>query len=169
MANTYVKIASVAVGAGGAASIDFSSIPATYTDLVVKVSARDSSGSLQDSVVKFNGSSTGYSYKVLYGTGSAAGSNGNASATVGIAGNIPSSSQTASTFSNAEIYIPNYTSANNKSMSVDAVGETNATAVFAYLVANLWSNTAAINQITLTTVNSFVQYSTAVLYGIKSS
>ena len=37
MANTYVAIATVTVGSGGAASIDFTSIPATYTDLVVKL------------------------------------------------------------------------------------------------------------------------------------
>ena len=37
MANTYVLISSSTVGSGGAASIDFSSIPATYTDLVLKL------------------------------------------------------------------------------------------------------------------------------------
>ena len=40
MANTFVLLASTTVGSGGASSIDFTSIPATYTDLVVKVSGR---------------------------------------------------------------------------------------------------------------------------------
>jgi hypothetical protein len=38
MATTYEAIATVEVGSGGAADIEFTSIPATYTDLVVKVS-----------------------------------------------------------------------------------------------------------------------------------
>jgi hypothetical protein len=40
MATTFIKIASVTVGSGGAASMDFTSIPSTYTDLVIKVSTR---------------------------------------------------------------------------------------------------------------------------------
>ena len=40
MADTYTLISSVTVGAGGASSIDFTSIPATYTDLLVKFSLR---------------------------------------------------------------------------------------------------------------------------------
>jgi hypothetical protein len=40
MATTYEIIASVTVGSGGAANIEFTSIPATYTDLVVLFSAR---------------------------------------------------------------------------------------------------------------------------------
>jgi hypothetical protein len=36
MATTYEIIASVTVGSGGAANIEFTSIPATYTDLVLK-------------------------------------------------------------------------------------------------------------------------------------
>jgi len=59
MANTFVKIASVTVGAGGASSIDFTSIPGTYTDLKVVISARGSrsnSGS-QTVSVRFNSDS----------------------------------------------------------------------------------------------------------------
>ena len=44
MANTYELIASSTVGAGGASSIDFNSIPNTYTDLLVKLSGRSSTG-----------------------------------------------------------------------------------------------------------------------------
>ena len=42
MATTYTLISSVTVGSGGAASIEFTSIPSTYTDLVLKLSARSS-------------------------------------------------------------------------------------------------------------------------------
>ena len=75
---------------------------------------------------------------------------------------------TANTFGNSEIYIPNYTGSNYKSISADSVSENNASAAYANLFAGLWSNTAAINQITLIPGASanFAQYSTATLYGI---
>lgn len=50
MMATYIKIGSVEVGAGGASSIDFSSIPATYTDLVLKMSARVSTGGANNEI-----------------------------------------------------------------------------------------------------------------------
>jgi hypothetical protein len=40
MANTYEAIATVTVGSGGATDIEFTSIPGTYTDLLIKSSLR---------------------------------------------------------------------------------------------------------------------------------
>lgn len=163
--NTFTLIASSTVTGATATSIDFSSIPQTYTDLVVKLSVRPDSA---DSIaIKFNGSTTGYSSKNLEGSGAAASS-----------GNSPASGRyinyavltTASTFTSGEVYIPNYTSANYKSAQADAVGEANATTAYADLNAILWSNTAAINQITLYFVSqNLVQYSSAYLYGVKNA
>ena len=83
---------------------------------------------------------------------------------------VPNASATASTFGNSEIYIPNYASSGYKSISADSVSENNATAAYAFMAALLWSNSAAINRITITGLgSSFVQYSTATLYGIKNS
>ena len=53
MANTYTLISSVTVGSGGASSIDFTSIPATYTDLCLVWSGR-SAGSDVDTKITFN-------------------------------------------------------------------------------------------------------------------
>jgi hypothetical protein len=61
---------------------------------------------------------------------------------------------TANTFGNTEFYIPNYTSSNYKSFSVDGVTENNATAAFA-LYAGLWSNTAAITSFRLNAIRRF--------------
>lgn len=170
MANTYVQIGStVTVGAGGASSIDFSSIPATYTDLVLKISTRVNQ--IVGSYLQFNGSASGYSERLLYGTGSSAAS-ANTSGTILNWGFLTNtSSTTANTFSNSELYIPNYAGSTNKSISSDSVTENNATASDIYVNAGLWSNTAAINRITLYPSGSavFVQYSTASLYGIKNS
>jgi hypothetical protein len=165
MATTYVKIASVSVGVLGTATIDFTSIPSTYTDLVIKMSVRSNSADL-DTFISFNGSSTSFTAKRLFGSGSAAASD----STSRSAGLLDMSTYTASTFANNEIYIPNYAGSANKSFSVDSVTENNATAAYSLLNAGLWSNTAAITSITVApALGSFVQYSTATLYGISKS
>jgi hypothetical protein len=163
-------IASVTVGSGGASSINFSSIPATYTDLYIKISARASAAyntDAEDLVFKLNTTST-ITSKVVRGDGTAAASN---SITDRILRAIVPSDWTANTFSNVEIYIPNYAGSNNKSWSADHVLENNATLTGQALTAGLTSITAAITDITLTVTNgyNFVQYTTAYLYGIKNS
>ena len=62
MPSTYELIASYTVGAGGAASIDFTSIPATYTDLVLKLSSRTATGGANDVYIQFNTDSTSANY-----------------------------------------------------------------------------------------------------------
>ena len=168
MANTFELIASSTVGSGGAASIVFSSIPSTYTDLVLKLSIRSEGTSTNAVLLQLNGSSANGSIKAIEGNGSAASSWTDTSS---YAGNIPPSTYTASTFSNNEVYIPNYAGSTNKSSSVDSVTENNATAALADLQANLWSNTAAVTSITLNRngTNNFAQYSTAYLYGVKNA
>jgi hypothetical protein len=151
-----------------AASITFSSIPQTFTDLVVKVSARTTYASPygEGIYLSFNGLSTNMTRRRLYGLGS--GSGGSDSAANSYASYTSAASQTANTFGNSELYIPNYTSSNYKSSSLDGVAENNAAEAAMLLNANLWSSTAAINSITLTpeTGSSFVQYSSVSLYGV---
>ena len=168
MANTFELIASSTVGSGGAASIDFTSIGATYTDLVVKLSARCSTTDTWVNL-SLNGSSSNFSSKRLTGNGSAAESGSQTNNFASILNE--NSSYTANTFSNGEFYIPNYANtSNNKSVSSDSVNENNATTAVTALIATLWSSTAAINQITLTpNAGTFVQYSTAYLYGVKNA
>ena len=172
MPNTFTKIASSTVGSGGAASITFSSIPSTYTDLQILLSARDTDSAnnwylltLQLNTDTTNGN---YSTRILYGFGSTAGSGtGNRQNT----GYVTSNARTADTFGNLSLYLPNYAGSNNKSFSTDTVTEGNGSTVeILGMYAGLWSNTSAINQIILTLdVGNFAQYSTATLYGIKSS
>ena len=171
MPNTYTLIASNTLSTA-TATITFSSIPATYTDLLVKISARDTYASVSTAFyLEFNGNTgANYNMRRLRGTGSAADSYSESNTTTINLYNIkPGSSATANTFGNAEIYIPNYTSSNNKSVSVDGVGENNATEAYAALFAGLWAQTNAITSIKLYAETSFVQYSTFYLYGIKNS
>jgi hypothetical protein len=170
MANTFVQIGStVTVGAGGAASMDFTSIPSTYTDLLVLVSSRNSGANNNDDLLmRFNGSSTSYSNKSIYGTGTGAASNSPFTTYI-YGGSNNGNTSTASTFSSNLLYIPNYAGSTNKSVSVEGVQENNSAQAFMNIIAGLWSNTAAITSISLSSGANFVQYSTATLYGIKNS
>ena len=170
MANTYELIASNTVGIGTSASVTFSSIPATYTDIVLKHSGRSTSldsGDPYDLIFTLNSTST-ISSKVLRGDGSGVASN---SITDRIlrGGPVPLN-YTSNTFNSGEIYIPNYAGSQYKSWSSDNAVENNATASALSLVAGLTSITAAISSITVAPLaGNFVQYSSFYLYGIKNS
>jgi hypothetical protein len=169
MPNTMTLIAS-ATASGSVANLQFTSIPATYTDLVLKMSLRAASTDSSDPydlVLSLNGTST-ITSKVLRADGSGVNSN---SITDRIlrAGGVPSN-YTSSTFSNGEIYFTNYTGSGFKSWSSDSVLENNATQTGMSLAAGLTSITAAVSSITIALANSnIVQHSTAHLYGIKNS
>ena len=167
MATTYTLIASSTVGAGGSSSISFTSIPQTYTDLLVVASLRNSGTSDDTLKINFNSSSTSYSARRLMSTGSTL---YNSAPTFGDAGQTTFASVTANTFASTNIYIPNYTSSNNKNYNVEATEEWNATTGSLFLIGGFWSNTAAITRIDLLpNADTFAQYSSAYLYGIKNS
>ena len=175
MANpTMTLIASNTVGSGGAASVTFSSIPATYTDLVIKVSARTNRSYFLDQLkMSFNGIASGYSYKDLDANPSGPYSGGSSSASVIYTGFTSTTNNVANTFGSVDIYIPNYTSSNPKSTSADSVSEDNATSAGQNMVAGFWSYSGnpAISSINLTmdVGTLFTQYSTFYLYGINNS
>lgn len=165
--STYIKIATVTVGAGGQASIGFTSIPSTYTDLCLKASVR-CSDNIDYGQISFNASTANFSSKRLEGDGASALSISRTDSYI-ISTYNPSGS-TASTFNNMEFYIPNYAGGTNKSFQLDGVFETNATSARMTMNAFLWSQTAAINAISFAPATGFfVQYSSATLYGIKKS
>jgi hypothetical protein len=176
MATTYDLISSNVL-TGNTSSITFSSIPATYTDLVVKMSIRDgyvgggNPNTFQTSFLTFNGSSVAsYSRTYLWGTGSAAASGTASGLTSYYLQFSDSDGATANTFSNTEIYIPNYLSSNLKSSQLFAAQEDNISNAYVNLAANLWSNTSAITSITITNgAGQLVTGSSFYLYGIKNS
>jgi hypothetical protein len=170
MPNTYTLIEAKTL-ASATTTVSFTSIPQTYTDLVLKLSTRGtasgSGNAWQAFQIGFNGVLTNRSFMFLGSTGSAAISGSSASEIVGQA---VEGSSTANTFAVGEIYIPNYTSSNFKSVSSDHATENNATAALMYYTAGLWSNTAAITQIDFTpSSGDFAVNSTFYLYGIKNS
>ena len=168
MGANYVLLETITVGEAGASSVTFNNIPQTgYTDLKVVMSSRnDGSAASRNVNYSFNGLSTNQTSIALQGNGSAASS---FTTTTLQAGDNPAATATANTFSNTEIYIPNYTSSNYKSSYSDATEENNGTAAISRLLANLWSSTAAITSITFSTnAGNFTQYSTFSLYGLAA-
>ena len=169
MPNNYVLLERTELNAS-AASVTFANIPQTgYTDLKVVISARTDSAAVNDNVaIQPNGNTSNRSARRIYGTGVSALSDSLVNI---VSGNIAGANATANTFGNAEFYLPNYAGSTNKSLSVDSAAVNNSTnTAFLGLAAELWANTAAITSIKLTPNtggSSFVQYSTAVLYGIK--
>jgi hypothetical protein len=164
MPNNYVLLERIELN-NTAASVTFDNIPPSgYTDLKLVASYRGS-GSLpyEISNVRFNGLTTNLSSRTIEGSGSAASSFTNPTIYFG-SGN--GNTSTANTFSNIEMYVPNYRSSNFKSVSIDAVGETNATAIAMQLTAGLWSAIAAITSIQIVPTNSFLAGSTFSLYGL---
>ena len=169
MPNNYVLLDRIELN-DTAASVTFDNIPQSgYTDLKVVVSARTSrSGNPEDEVfIRFNGSTTGYSSRSLFGTGAATSSNTGGTAQINRTWTTANGA-TSNTFGSMDIYIPNYRGSQNKSVSVDAVSENNATTAYAVLTAGLWSNSAAITSIALLPEvgPNFLTGSTFSLYGL---
>lgn len=149
------------------ASITFTSIPQTYTDLLLKFSTRDNSGSYINNMnININSSSSNFSTKTIMKLGGSASSG---TETTNLAFSTGSTA-TSTTFTNGEVYFPGYTSSSYKSYSAESASENNASDNGMILETGLWSNTAAITSITFTpTSASFVSGSTFYLYGIKNS
>lgn len=151
-----------------AATIEFTSIPQTFTDLIVLSSLRSSRAEFVEIVkLEFNTVTTGYTYRELVSSGATASSSSGAYTRFAL---IPGTSNTANTFSNDISYIPNYTSSVAKNFSTDSVDENNGTTAYLNIVANAWTGTAAITSFKLSNFfsSNFIAGSTISLYGVTS-
>lgn len=165
MALQLIKIADVTISVPQT-TMTFSSVPSGYTDLCIKVCGRTNRSAVDEGLlIKFNGSSANFTYRYLEGNGSVVSS---ANGTIAFLGAIPGNNALANAFGNADIYIPNYSSSNNKVVSADVMYDNNAATNQMDMTAILWSNTAAITSIDIVAGNggSFVANSTATLYGV---
>ena len=162
-------ISSVTVGAGGAASIDFTSIPQTYTDLVVIISHRNDGGANQDNIsFRLNGSSAGtYSARKLEGNGSGASAGSTSNITSDQYPYSNSQSSSANTFTNTQYYFPNYSVTGTKTWSIDTVFENNATTGYQQIIAGSYgTSVSGITSLSFYSGYTTSQYSTAYLYGL---
>ena len=172
MATTYTLIDSEVL-TSSQASITFSSIPATYTDLVLRVSARDSSTTAYPSnlYIQVNSITSGYSFTELFSDVAYVDTQrSTGQAKYFINSSVMSDSQTSNTFSSVEVYIPNYAGSTNKKESTRTAAPQNAgTNVYDTITAQLLGNTAAITSLSITTANNFLSGSSFYLYGISNA
>ena len=164
MAKTYEPISTQTLGTA-TATVTFSSIPQTYTDLVlVSTNATSPSGYLFS--VRVNGdTASNYSATRLHGNGTAASSAREANYTFGFAGSVYSSTDPSG---NAIVNFMNYS---NTTTYKTFLMRTNVANANTSLSASLWRNTAAITSISLGVefTQNFVVGSTFTLYGIKAA
>jgi hypothetical protein len=160
----YDSIATTTVGAGGASSITFSSIPSTYTHLQLRMMSIGNALANNSGTMAFNSDTTGSNYYTHYIIGNGAtitadSNNANFTPfTVGVAASPAVGIIDIFDYANTNKYktvreLNGYDANGSGRMNFDSV---------------LWSNTAAINSITLS-FSTFQQNSSFALYGIKGS
>jgi hypothetical protein len=160
----YQLVETIEVGSGGAASIEFTGIPQDGVGLQILVSGR-LTGSADAADLRFNSDSgNNYSQIRLTGTGSAVSSYGFTADRINV--EFSGNNQTANTFGNLSIYVSNYASTANKSVSIDAVTENNATAAKQELTAGSYSTSSGITSLKL--IKAFAEFSTASIYKITA-
>lgn len=166
MPATFEPLATTTL-ASAASSITFSSIPSTYTDLVISFTWFANSATDAFAALTFNNDSgANYGNTSLYGSGSAAGSMRDSSRTrielYFVRGGL-----TIPSFSRINIF--NYRASVNKSVLIEGVGDQNGSG-YVERMCGVWLNTSPVTTVTLTASGSnFNTGTTATLYGIKSA
>ena len=174
MANTYQLIEAKTLTAT-AASVTFTAIPQTYTDLILKISARSTSTAGLDIYanlkIQFNSDTdNNYNGILLFANLGSPGSGSYTSQSGNLFSYANGNVTTASTFSNMEIYIPNYTGSNQKGYSVDGVVENKASNGSVEFAAEQWTGTSAITTIDVVSLYGlYTADSNFYLYGIKKN
>ena len=168
MAKTYEPIATTTLGSAQN-SVTFSSIPGSYTDLVLIASCRLASAGFA-ATLQFNGD-TGSNYSVteLYGNGSSAGSGRNSNIAAAYQTNNLALGATASVYSPLIINIMNYSNSTTYKTVLSRFSNAN-TGVDA--IVNLWRSTNAINEVKIGltgTGGNYASGSTFTLYGIAAA
>jgi hypothetical protein len=159
------------IGAGGATSVTFSSIPQTYTDLYILCSARTNrTGYNTDRITaKFNTVTTNTTYQEVQG-GIVFGTNAAKETNQGFGvGHSTTADAAASIFGISDCYIAGYSTANWKLGNENAANMNTDGNGFMYVSYSKWENSSAITSVELTSTNSWRQYSTFYLYGIKNT
>jgi hypothetical protein len=170
---TYVAIAKNLL-TSNQASVTFSGIPSTYTDLLLTFSVRTAAADYQATLTyQFNSTTGNYSETYLRANFASVSSSRDSNQTKAYGMLVfNGDTSTSNTFSSGEIYIPNYAGSTNKVLSMTGVNENNnANQNNIVPYAGLWSNTAAITSIKIEDYygNNLLTGSRFDLYGIKNS
>ena len=169
----FESIATVSVGSGGAADVEFTSIPSTYAHLQIRCLGRTARSNADDNAyIRFN-SDTGnnYAWHSIYGTGSSVTAFASSSTNYAQILATSAANTTASVFNGGVIDILDYANT-SKYKTVRALSgfDANGSGII-YYNSGLWQNTGAITTITLAgiTGSNWAQYSSFALYGIKGA
>jgi hypothetical protein len=159
----FDSIATTTVGAGGASTITFSSIPQTYRHLQIRLFGN---ADANDIFYQLNGDAvaTNYARHYLYGTGASAASGFGSSGSIGYV----ASTALTSTFGAAIFDVLDYTNTSKNTTTRSLTGFDGNGTGFTVFYSGVWLNTAAVNSITLVPyAGNFNQYTQAALYGVK--
>ena len=163
MASTYTPIATQTVTGSSTVSVTFSSIPSTYTDLIIVTQYKSVSNNYLQ--MRFNGdTASNYSRTELTGNGTSATSSrfsneayAYVSSLYAPTGEWETAISQINNYSNATTYKTMISRVNSPSVGVNAT-------------VNLWRSTSAINTVLITAVGSGYDVgSTFTLYGIKAA
>jgi hypothetical protein len=157
---TYTPLATVTLGSS-AASVTFSSIPATYRDLILVVD-NAATGVDQQFGYRFNGDS-GANYPWVYALGSSSGA-GAASGSSDLQGRLGNINTTRS---NHLLQIMDYSATDKHKTTLARSND--ATRSQSWMFAGRWANTAAITSVRIAPVADFFSTGAVVsLYGIAA-
>jgi hypothetical protein len=171
MSNTYSLIQTITVSASTQASIEFTSIPASYTDLMLLLHTKSNAGSSSgNDFLTFNNSTSTFSGRRIEAT-NAGGTGAVTSNTVtNWSGFNQAASSAGNAFSNTKIYICGYKTSQNKPYFVFTTQDVNVSTTYMGYSSSLWSTASAITTIKLTPDSgSYIQNSTVSLYGILTA
>lgn len=167
--SSFESIATVTVGAGGTSSIAFTSIPATYQHLQIRLLARSTqSTGTQNVNMSLNGG-PGSTWHRVFGNGTSTGANAQLSASV-IIGQISGATAASGVFGVATIDLLDYkeTTKYKTARALFGFDDNNGGAgAVVQLFSGLYQDLTAVSSITLTAGTGFAQYTSAALYGIK--
>lgn len=161
MVKTYEPISTQTVSGTSTSTVTFSSIPQTYTDLVL-VSVVTQSADVS-SFLRFNSDTgTNYSRTRIVGTGTTATSAGSSNDTA-----VLFSFGTLTNLTNVITQINNYA---NTTTYKTAITRNNNTGDWLGAHVGLWRSTSAITTVSVTVASGYiVAGSTFTLYGIKAA
>ncbi len=169
----FESIATVTVGSGGAANIEFTSIPGTYQHLQIRGLTKSDSASADSQwfYLQVNSdTASNYNSHQLYGTGASAVATNNSSDAIRLGGSVRSSAA-SQMFTAHVIDILDYanTSKNTTFRSFSGWDTNNTTTGVVWQSSGLWRSTSAVTSLKFgIIVENFVQHSTFALYGVKA-
>ena len=166
-AGDFESIATVSVGGGGAASVTFSSIPATYTHLQLRGIA---CGPPRFGMEFNSDTASNYNHHFVYGDGASVGAGGSANTTPASGTSIGIASTGSTYFTPFVVDILDYANTNKYKTFRGLGGADQNGSGSIFFTSGLWQNTNAITTIRLfPSSGNLAEYTQYALYGIKGA